>query len=192
MPSSLKLAVLACVVATANGAVTQVFSSAGMQLENDFETAANSSAVVFDPTVTTGLAFQTSSGVTTSGARGALDAFANAPMEGGMTIPVSGLGFWFGNDDFGAIFNAVLSVYSGQTLLGSVSVTSNGNDHVDQFIGLTSDSPFDRFIVTYERPQAGVLDVFIDDLYLSPVPEPTGLALLGLGGGMLFRRRRLA
>lgn len=31
---------------------------------------------------------------------------------------------------------------------------------------------------------------FFDDLTITPVPEPTGLALMGLGGGLLLARRR--
>jgi hypothetical protein len=174
-----------------SGAVTQLFNSSGLVLENDFENSLISSSVIFDSTVVTGLAFQSSGGVTTSGAGGALDTFANAPMEGTLTVPAIGIGFWFGNNDFGAIFQAVLSVYSGASFLGSVTVTSNGNDYVDQFIGLSSDTAFDRFVVTYQRPQAGLLDVFIDDLHLASVPEPSSLAFFGASGFLLLRRRVL-
>lgn len=183
---------LVCSPAVVNGAVTQLFSSAGLLLENDFESSLVSSAVVFDSTVVTGFAFESSSSVTTSGTRGARDASAVAPMEGTLTVPATAIGLWFGNDDFGAIFNAVLSVYSGASFLGSVSVSSNGNDYVDQFIGLASDTAFDRFAIVYQRPEAGVLDVFIDDLHLTTVPEPSACGLASVAVLVCLRRRRHA
>jgi hypothetical protein len=173
------------------GAITQIFDPSGLALENDFESSIISSSVVFDSTVVIGLAGDSSSGVTTSGTKGALDTLANSPMEGHLTVEAVGIGFWFGNDDFGSVFQASLSVYSDALLIGSVLVTSNGNDHVDQFIGLRSDTAFDRFIVTYQRPEAGVLDIFIDDLYIAAVPEPSGAIFLGFAGCFLLRRRQL-
>lgn len=92
------------------------------------------------------------------------------------------------------ITHAVLEIFDGATSLGSVSLQSNANDFADQFLGLRSDTAFNRIEVTYSRPDAQQLSVYIDDLYLGDgvrVQEPAALSLLGLGLlGLGFARRR--
>jgi hypothetical protein len=104
------------------------------------------------------------------------------------------VGMLFGNDDpnFGPFFTAVLTVFDGPMLLGSVSLLSNGNDLVDQFIGLRSDVLFDHVELQYvgipEPTTATRLVTRVD--FGTPVPEPGTVALFGLGLLLGWARRR--
>lgn len=114
------------------------------------------------------------------------------------------VGMTFGNDQVGsagssAIFDVVLEAYSGATLLGSVTVTSNGNDASDQFIGFGTMTAFDRVVLDYSAPAAPTLARFITEVRFgldtpAPIPLPAALPLLllGLGGLGLARARRRA
>ena len=83
--------------------------------------------------------------------------------------------------------------------MGSVNVVANMNDNVDQFIGLSSVTAFDRVTISYGT--AG-LYAFIDDFRLGApaatgaVPEPAtwAMMLVGFGavGGALRRRQKVA
>lgn len=78
---------------------------------------------------------------------------------------------YFGNDDFGLIFDAKLAVFDLMGLmLGSVVVTSNGNDYADQFIGLRSDTPFRLVSLSYARPDAGALSLYVDNFMVGITP----------------------
>lgn len=175
--------------------ITQIAAPGSLTLSNDFETSKNNADVTFNNTAYLILASDASSSVTPSGTKGLVDTVGNAPLIGTLSSAATSVGMWFGNDDYNLDFNAVLEIFDGATLLGSVSVSSNANDYADQFIGLSSDIAFDSFHIYYERPNADQLSVYIDDLYLgaSSVPEPATLTLLGLGlAGIGFSRKKKA
>ena len=82
---------------------------------------------------------------------------------------------FFGNDDFGRIFNANLELFDANNVsLGKVQVRSNGNDQADQYIGARSSVPATSALIYYDQPNAQLLSVYIDDLKVGAlVPEPT-------------------
>jgi hypothetical protein len=194
----MKVAVLTTLVfaavAPAHAAIIQLTneSQIATSFVNDFESVVNAGPVTFDVGDQRGFAGGASSGVTTSGSYGLLSNGFPIPITATLSGSYNAVGLYFGNDDTCCSrgFSAVLSVFSGATALGSVSVQANMNDYVDQFIGLSSDTPFDR--VTIDYGNAG-LYTYIDDFRLGSanVPEPTSLALFGLGlSGLGFSRRK--
>jgi hypothetical protein len=103
--------------------------------------------------------------------------------------PTSSVGAMFGNDQDVIFTQVTLSVFDvGDNLLGSVSVLTNNNTAVDQFIGLTSTTPFVRARFENIQPSDSY-SVMLDDVVFSaaedagpaPVPEPASLFLLGTG-----------
>ncbi|MEM7808829.1 MAG: PEP-CTERM sorting domain-containing protein, partial [Planctomycetota bacterium] len=85
---------------------------------------------------------------------------------------------------FGAVNDAV-------NVAPSVLVEIDGQtfDLVNGFQGFISDTPFTQ--VTYRAAEPGTIDFYIvDDIRVQLVPEPTSLALAGLGGLVALRRRR--
>jgi len=81
---------------------------------------------------------------------------------------------------------------AGNNSLGSITVAANRNDFADQFIGLRSDTAF-RFVnISYQRPNAQELSVYIDDFGRSDytVPEPGTSLLLLSGLGIVFALRK--
>ena len=94
---------------------------------------------------------------------------------------------------YGSVPNgAVLSAYSGETLVGSV--TSDGIFETLDFFGLTSDVPITRITITVISPSGWGLD----DLYFGQsdgepaVPAPGAILLGSFGAGLVswLRRRR--
>ena len=186
-----------------HSAVIQLTDPSGMILSNNFESTINNADITFDSTVKIVSADSWTGHVTPSGGQGILEFLVNAPLVGSLSSAKDSIGFWFGNDDFGLVFDAVLEVFDGAGLIGSVAVSSNGNDFADQFIGLKSDMAFDSFHFYYERPQANQLAVYIDDVYLGvnnpmtsasvvTLPTPGSLALLSFGLITLGISRRKA
>lgn len=194
----------ATLTAVATPAIAQVtaLTSAGQiptSYINDFETGVkNSGPVTFDSgsRIVEADAYATS--VTSSGAFGLGSGGYPGVITANLSNSYNEVGLYFGNDDRCCSngFSAVLSVYNGATLLGSVNVAANMNDFADQFIGLSSVTAFDR--VTIDYGQAG-LYTFIDDFRLgtvAAVPETAtwGMMIAGFGmmGAALRTRRRSA
>jgi hypothetical protein len=194
IPRILVAGLLAGPMAATAANVTQLVGPGGLTLVNDFESVRDNSAVNFLSSTDAAreLAFRWTSSVTPSGTWGLVEIGFQAALVGTLSSPATAVGLWFGNDDFGLVFDAILRVYSGATLLGSVSLASNGNDFADQFLGLESDTPFDSFDVLYQRPEAQMLAVYVDDVYVRAAPESDTLALFGLGlAGLGLSLRRL-
>jgi hypothetical protein len=114
------------------------------------------------------------------------------------------VGLTFGNDDSGisstgGIFVVTLSMLDGLNLLGSVQVTSNGNNISDQFIGLSSSVAFDNVRLDYDTGKFDALSPFITRIdfgyaNVSAVPVPGAIWLFGTGllGLVGFKWRRKA
>lgn len=182
----------------ANAAIMQLASPA--QISTDylytFETRVTSGPVTFDATANREASWRWTHSLSPSGESGLVESRKNGPLRATLSSKYNAVGLFFGNDDFNLVFDAILTVYASATKLGSVTVTSNGNDFADQFIGLSSTVAFDRVEINYQRPEANNLSIYIDDFRLgSPtsVPEPASLALLGIGLaglGVIRRKQR--
>jgi hypothetical protein len=165
-----------------NAAITQLTSPAQINTAylNDFETGINSGPAIFNHAQIFNSS-QASTYVTSSGIYG-LGNYRTDPIEALLSTPYTAVGLYFGNDDLGFDFYATLEVFSGAYSLGSVAVAANKNDYVDQFIGLSSTTAFDRVTISYTTGEQ--LYVFIDDFNLgspSVVPVPAAAWLFGSG-----------
>ena len=191
---------LSAPLATAHAVVLQLnslaeFNSTATE-SNDFEATINTANITFDATSFRVSASTASDGVTTSGTQGLAELIQNEPLTAILGVDAFEVGLFFGNDET-SIFDAILSVFdASNTLLGTVSVESNANDFVDQFIGLRSDTAIRRVDFAYQRPEAGNLAVYIDDFTIGldrtvPAPAPAPIVLLAIGlAGLALRRRR--
>ena len=196
---------LAAVASPLAGAsiLTPIASPAGFASStthtNDFETTINLPQFTFDATAQLELAAILSGGTTSSGAKG-LKEFNNqtnpdGPLNVTFTSPVHEIGMFFGNDDFNFHFDAILEVFNAASVsLGKIQVPVNRNDFVDQYLGVRSDTPIKYAAISYQRPQAQQLAVYIDDFTIGTaiVPEPTSAAiasLLILAAGLRRHRR---
>lgn len=167
---------------------------------NNFDTGVkNSGPVTFDVTSAIDTAAGYSGNVTSSGAFGLRSGTFPAPITATLSSSYNAVGLVFGNDDTccATSMNAVLSVYNGATLIGSVNLAGNMNDFADQFIGLSSVAAFNRVTIDYGNAS---LYTFIDDFRLGTaatagVPEPATWAMMMLGFGAVgfaMRRRSIA
>lgn len=202
--SAVLLAACCAAGVTQAAAITQLSGPgdfvAGTIIVEDFESGtagsppADTAQFTFEATAEVASASTWTSNVTSSGTRGLRELIANEPMVILFTTPVLEVGATFGNDDFNLSFDAMLEVYdAANNSLGSVQVAANSNDYADQFIGLRSDVPISSAAFTYERPAAEQLSVFIDDLRVGLVPEPSAAALACIAAaGLCFPARRRA
>lgn len=186
--------VATCLLSFEAGAVTitqlsseHAFGSPDV-FSTDFESGVNSPLWIFDSTVTVTDASSAVQGETPSGMKGITESRGREPLAAFLLVDAYEVGMYFGNDDFGLIFDAELAVYDMLgTMLGSVVVESNGNDFADQFIGLRSDSPFRLVTLSYQRPEARALSLYVDDFFvgISPpvLPPAEGASAGGDGDG---------
>ena len=170
---------------------------------DDFETGlpngvpANSSQFTYEGTDKLGLAEAWTDGQTSSGRMGLVATVDSEPLRIVFNTPVHEVGMYFGNDDFGRLFYATLELFDeNDDSLGAVQVRSNGNDFADQFIGARSGIAAKSAAISYERPNAQLLAVYIDDLIVGAlVPEPSSAALAASGllwlAAGAFRRRSI-
>jgi hypothetical protein len=87
------------------------------------------------------------------------------------TTPAFEVGAFFGNDQDPSFHSITLSVYDAvDNLIGSVTVPTNANTHVDQFVGLRSEVPFVRARFQNNQPSL-TYAVVLDDVIFTPVDE---------------------
>jgi hypothetical protein len=158
----------------------------------DFESGIPASgSVVFSATAELGQSSMWTDNVTPSGRYGIVQAVTNGPLIASFSAPMSAVGFYFGNDDFGYSFDVILKAYQGSDLVGSVSRSVNRNDYADQFLGLISDVSFTSVTIEYQRPAAQQLSVYVDDFrFAAAVPEPSALMLGAVGLALLAVSKR--
>lgn len=159
------------------------YSGSIVALDN-FEGSVNVPGITFDGTAALGTAAAWTGGVTPSGQWGLTEAVGDEPLRATLGSDAYEVGMFFGNDDFGLTFNAMLEVFdAANNSLGSVIVAANRNDYADQFIGLRSSTAFRYVNISYQRPNAQLLSVYIDDFSFTdyvPIPEPSTAALLSV------------
>lgn len=123
-------------------------------------------------------------------------------VEVSFSVAAYEVGAYVGNDQFLAFgpVDFFLDAYgTSDNLLGTVKVTGNGDDRINQFIGLRSDMILGRavFRITSSiRAPGMVLDDFQMGYEVSlPISLPTSFVLFGLGLtslGLAARRRKTA
>ena len=121
------------------------------------------------------------------------------------TLDVLEIGFFVGNDDPNniitqgapAIFDVSLEIFDISNIsIATVSITTNGNDLIDQFLGVRSDMAIRSAIISYASPFT-FLGIAIDDFAVGhvSVAEPASLTLFALGlaglGFFGWRRRQI-
>ena len=84
------------------------------------------------------------------------------------SAPANQMGFYLGNDHLPDMTWLVEVFRQDGTLIGSLSITTNGNMHVDEFIGFTSDEPFWTVRVSQPDPWYSVC---VDDVTFSLVDD---------------------
>jgi hypothetical protein len=162
----------------------------------DFETGLVNTALSFSGLgrVFIESAASASSGITTSGLFGlVVDSTNPNTLRINFNINVNETGLWFGNDAFGNIFSAYLFAYNeANELLGSASKETNGNDFVDQFIGLRTTQNISYLIFEYPKSESRGLSIFIDDVSygLIKVSEPNSLLIFAILVAFISRKYR--
>lgn len=193
-----------CTLSSAASAaiITQLFApgefTSAITYTNDFEAGINTPQFSFDSDVHLNSAANTTSGVTSSGSQVLVRTTgvgSQEPLNAYLSLDAFEVGLYFGN---GISYTGLvqLSIFdASDTLLGGVALNADGNDFVDQFIGLRSDTAFRR--VSLDYIESTTLARVIDDFTIGTeesvaVPEPAPLAALGLGltALALARRRR--
>lgn len=146
--------------------------------------------------------------VTLSGTSGspAIYVVASSTIEGRTVFPHSGGWLGGGGEPVDWLFHIPATKFGGyfatnsnapdavadffdldDNLIESLIVSIPGDDQSWLWNGWMSDVPVKRIRITGNGINNGFIDY--DDMQLTPVPEPTSLALLALAAGALFRRR---
>ena len=95
-------------------------------------------------------------------------------------VPVSSLSLWFGNDSFGDTEpgnTAILRVFLDNVFVGESLVLLNRDGIINQQISF-SGAVFNRATFTFSITEVVKT---VDNIEFTPVPEPTTVALLGIG-----------
>lgn len=186
----------------AQATIIQVFSPAGLtqgpytlETFDDLDLVPGVTASAATGLVVANLAFAPSF---PSGDTGLSTGSFPDPITFTFDVPASSVGMFFGNDDTccASGFDAHLDIFNNAVLLGTVSVTANMNDAVDQFIGFISSELVTSVTIRYGSGTDVGLFTVVDDLYFNTaqsVAEPAmlGLLCLGLAGfGIAARRRK--
>ena len=185
---------------SADAAIVQVFSDAQLtqgpyvlETFNDLALEPGVTASASSGLLIAGLGFAPSF---PSGTRGLSTLDFPDPITFTFATPASSVGMYFGNDDpcCSSGFDASLDIFGMGGLIGTISVTANMNDSVDQFIGFISSEMVTA--VTLRYGSNVTLYTVIDDLRFNDavavVPVPATLPLLASALGMVavWRRRK--
>jgi hypothetical protein len=173
--------------------ITITFENDPIGIVNDGFQSVESSLARFSTTFGAGLIIEQNFSGEFRGTRGlAVFGLPNNELVMDFAVPMQRISLWFGNDGFtpAQLDLAGLIVFNGNKLVGAEGVAFNGNDLMDQTITFSrAGAVFNRAIFFYRH--AGAVAETVDDISLTPVPEPTTLALVA--GGLLLsacRRRR--
>lgn len=128
---------------------------------------------------------------------------SNMPLFVEFNVDAYEVGFYAGNDDnslwgFAQWFH--LDAYDPiGNFLASITVSANLNDAIDTFVGLRSDEALGSIGIrmvgtnTLVTPSIAIDDFGVGHEPTGVIPEPSGVALLGIGAaGLAWRRRRSA
>ncbi len=172
--------------------ITIDFENDPIGIVNDGFQSVESSLARFSTTFGHGLVISENFSGEFRGTRGlAVFGLPNNELVMDFAVPMQRISLWFGNDGFTPfqLDLAALIVFNGNQLVGAEGVAFNGNDLMDQSITFSRvGAVFNRAIFFYRHN--GPVAETVDDISLTPVPEPGTLALFGTGLLLAACKRR--